>query len=550
MKAMKIQRYIQLGLLLLSLVLLHSCEENTYEFGDIITPSNINIVAEIIGQDATNPNGDGSGVVNFTATADDALSFKFVYNGSEATKPDGKITYNFSELGVNTYTVSVVAIGTGGVSSSKTIQVDVLALYSAPDDLKQMLYGFDPANPDAVTSKTWRIKSEVAGHFGLGPVGGTVFGEWYQASANEKDGVGMYDDRFIFNSDGTFQHVTNGTVFGRGGLIDELSSIGGSGGTADNADILNYSLADYTGNWSLIAPGGVETIALSGLGFIGYYIGNHEYQIFNRQTPNELALRITDANNEFDWWFLITSEEPDPSSQFVFNTLVWEDDFTTNGTPDSSKWTYDIGTGTNGWGNNEVQYYTDRTDNAVVENGNLVITAKRENFSGSNFTSARLKTQGLFNFKYGRVEVRAKLPEGAGTWPAIWMLGSNFPTVGWPFSGEIDIMEQTGADKNTVLATCHWQDTASNTKADFSQTTAITNATSEFHLYTLEWTETSISMYLDNTKYYELTNSSMLPFNQDFFLILNVAMGGTLGGTIDAGFSEAKMEIDYVKVFQ
>ncbi|WP_299627190.1 glycoside hydrolase family 16 protein [uncultured Tenacibaculum sp.] len=547
---MKIQRYIQLGLLLLSLVLLHSCEENTYEFGDIITPSNINIVAEIIGQDATNPNGDGSGVVNFTATADDALSFKFVYNGSEATKPDGKITYNFSELGVNTYTVSVVAIGTGGVSSSKTIQVDVLALYSAPDDLKQMLYGFDPANPDAVTSKTWRIKSEVAGHFGLGPVGGTVFGEWYQASANEKDGVGMYDDRFIFNSDGTFQHVTNGTVFGRGGLIDELSSIGGSGGTADNADILNYSLADYTGNWSLIAPGGVETIALSGLGFIGYYIGNHEYQIFNRQTPNELALRITDANNEFDWWFLITSEEPDPSSQFVFNTLVWEDDFTTNGTPDSSKWTYDIGTGTNGWGNNEVQYYTDRTDNAVVENGNLVITAKRENFSGSNFTSARLKTQGLFNFKYGRVEVRAKLPEGAGTWPAIWMLGSNFPTVGWPFSGEIDIMEQTGADKNTVLATCHWQDTASNTKADFSQTTAITNATSEFHLYTLEWTETSISMYLDNTKYYELTNSSMLPFNQDFFLILNVAMGGTLGGTIDAGFSEAKMEIDYVKVFQ
>ncbi len=550
MRAMKIQRYIQLGLLLLSLVLLHSCEENTYEFGDIVTPNNINIVAEIIGQDATNPNGDGSGVVNFTATADDALSFKFVYNGSEATKPDGKITYNFSELGVNTYTVSVVAIGTGGVSSSKTIEVDVLALYSAPDDLKQMLYGFDPANPDAVTSKTWRIKSEVAGHFGLGPVGGTVFGEWYQASANEKDGVGMYDDRFIFNSDGTFQHVTNGTVFGRGGLIDELSSIGGSGGTADNADILNYSLADYTGNWNLIAPGGVETIALSGLGFIGYYIGNHEYQIFNRQTPNELALRITDANNEFNWWFLITSEEPDPSSQFVFNTLVWEDDFTTNGTPDATKWTYDIGTGTNGWGNNEVQYYTDRTDNAVVENGNLVITAKRENFSGSNFTSARLKTQGLFNFKYGRVEVRAKLPEGAGTWPAIWMLGSNFPTVGWPFSGEIDIMEQTGAEKNTILATCHWQDTASNTKADFSQTTAITNATSEFHLYTLEWTETSISMYLDNTKYYELTNSSMLPFNQDFFLILNVAMGGTLGGTIDAGFSEAKMEIDYVKVFQ
>ncbi|WP_075343695.1 glycoside hydrolase family 16 protein [Tenacibaculum agarivorans] len=548
---MKIQKYItQVVLIVFTIGILNSCEENNYDFGDIVTPSNINIVAEIIGQDAANPNGDGSGVVNFTATADNALSYKFIYDGTESTKPSGKMTYSFSNLGVNTYTVSVVAVGTGGVSSTKTIQVDVLAVYVAPDDLKTKLYGFDPANPGMASSKSWRIKSEVGGHFGLGPVGGTIFGEWYQATANEKDGVGMYDDRFIFNSDGSFEHQTNGTVFGRNGLIDELSGSGGSGGTIDNADVLNYTLSDYTGNWDLIAPGGVETISLSGIGFIGYYIGNHNYEIFDRKTPNELVLRITDANNEFDWWFLITSEAPGTSSPYVFNTLLWEDDFTTNGTPDPTKWTYDIGTGVNGWGNNEVQYYTDRADNVVVDNGNLVITAKRENLSGSNFTSARLKTEGLFDFKYGRVEVRAKLPAGAGTWPAIWMLGSNFSTVGWPFSGEIDIMEQTGTDKNTVLATCHWQDTASNTKADFSQNTSITNATSEFHLYTLEWTETSISMYLDNVKYYELTNASVLPFNENFFLILNVAMGGTLGGAIDASFSEATMEIDYVRVYQ
>ncbi|WP_299679412.1 family 16 glycosylhydrolase [uncultured Tenacibaculum sp.] len=548
---MKIQKYIpQVVVIIFTMLLLNGCEENNYEFGDIVAPSNVTVNAEVIGQDATNPNGDGTGVVNFTITADNALSYKFVFNGVESSAPSGKFTYTFSELGINTYTVTAVAIGTGGVSSSKTIQVDVLALYEVPDDLKNKLYGFDPANPNAVSSKTWRIKAEVGGHFGLGPVGGSIFGEWYQASANEKDGVGMYDDRFVFNSDGSFQHQTNGTVFGRNGLIDELSSSGGSGGTIDNSDVLNYTLADYSGTWSLIAPGGVETLSLSGIGFIGYYIGNHNYEIFDRQIPNELVLRISDANNEFDWWFLITTQDPQTTSPFVFNTLVWEDDFETNGTPDPTKWTYDIGTGVNGWGNNESQYYTDRADNAVVENGNLVITAKRENFSGSAYTSARLKTEGLYDFKYGRVEVRAKLPEGAGTWPAIWMLGSNFSTVGWPFSGEIDIMEQTGADKNTVLATCHWQDTASNTKADFGQTTSITNATSEFHLYTLEWTDTSISVYLDNVKYYELSNSSVLPFNENFFLILNVAMGGTLGGAIDAGFSEAKMEIDYVRVYQ
>ncbi|MFY7709163.1 glycoside hydrolase family 16 protein, partial [Tenacibaculum sp. MEBiC07804] len=451
-------------------IFFNSCEEKEYEFGDIITPSNIDIVATIVGQDATNPNGDGSGTVHFEATASNALSYKFVYNGSESVKPNGRMTYNFSELGVNTYTVTVIAVGAGGVSSSKTIQVDVLALYSAPDDLKTLLYGYDPSNPTAASSKTWRVKGEVGGHFGLGPVGGTVFGEWYQAGANEKAGVGMYDDRFTFHSDGTFEHVTNGDVFGRVNLIDQL---GGSGGTVDGADVLNYSYGDYSENWTLTAPGGVETLSITGTGFIGYYIGNHSYEIFSRSNPNEMSLRITDGNNEFDWWFVITSEDPaPPSAPYVYNNLVWEDDFNTDGAPDATKWTYDIGTGTNGWGNNEVQYYTDRADNAVVSNGNLIITAKKEDFSGSGYTSARLKTQGLYNFTYGRVEVRAKLPGDAGTWPAIWMLGSNFPTVGWPECGEIDIMEQTGADKNTVLATCHWFDTGNNIKADFGQTTS------------------------------------------------------------------------------
>lgn len=124
--------------------------------------------------------------------------------------------------------------------------------------------------------------------------------------------------------------------------------------------------------------------------------------------------------------------------------LIWSDEFNLDGAPDATKWAYDIGTGDWGWGNNEAQYYTSRADNVKVQNGVLKIIAQRENYSGSNYTSARIKTQGKFTFKYGRVEMRAKLPSGGGTWPALWMLGNNITTAGWPACGEIDIMEHLG----------------------------------------------------------------------------------------------------------
>ena len=183
-----------------------------------------------------------------------------------------------------------------------------------------------------------------------------------------------------------------------------------------------------------------------------------------------------------------------------------------------------------------------------VEGGSLIITAKADGSDG--YTSARLKSQGLYQFKYGRVEVKAKLPAAAGTWPAIWMLGSNFPTVGWPQCGEIDIMEQTGGDKNTSLGTLHWFDDASSSNASYGETTEISNAASEFHVYSMEWTEESVKIYLDDVMFYEMTNSETLPFNADFFLILNVAVGGTLGGDVADTFTEDTMEIDYVKVYQ
>lgn len=281
------------------LLVFNSCQEDNYEFGDIVTPSNIQITAEIIGQDTNNPDGDGSGAVNFTVTADNAISYKFLYEGNEFPSVTGTQKIEFSTLGLNTYTVNVVAYGAAGVSASKTIQVQVLSTYSPPADLLDKLVG--------TSSRTWRIKSEVPGHFGLGPVGGTTPVEWYGAGPDEKVGLGIYDDRFEFNIDGTFTYTTNGTIFGRDPhMPNDLGP--NTTGNVNGADIENYPYNDFSETWSITAPGGVETINLSGIGYIGYYTGgDHKYQIFNRDNPNELVLRTTDAASEFDWWFIITS---------------------------------------------------------------------------------------------------------------------------------------------------------------------------------------------------------------------------------------------------
>lgn len=226
--------------------------------------------------------------------------------------------------------------------------------------------------------------------------------------------------------------------------------------------------------------------------------------------------------------------------------IVWSDEFDTDGLPNPAKWGYDRGAG--GWGNDEKEYYTDRAENAVVVNGVLKITAIQENYSGSAYTSARLLTKDKFAFKYGKVEARAKLPVGVGTWPAIWMLGSDIGTTGWPGCGEIDIMEHLGRDLNKIYGTLHYPG-RSGGNAD-GATKMITNATTEFHIYTLEWNASAIKISVDGEQIHSVANSNSIPFNHDFFLILNVAMGGNFGGAIDPAFTSAAMEVDYVRVYQ
>ena len=226
--------------------------------------------------------------------------------------------------------------------------------------------------------------------------------------------------------------------------------------------------------------------------------------------------------------------------------LLWSEEFNTDGPPDPAKWGYDLGGG--GWGNNELEYYTSRTDNAVVSGGTLKITAKKENYSGSAYTSARITTNGNFSFKYGKVEIRAKLPAGGGTWPALWMLGSDYATNPWPACGEIDIMEHVGNNLNTIYGTLHYPN-HSGANGD-GATTKITGATTDFHIYTLEWTASAMKIAVDGTVFKTVANSTSVPFNHNFFLIVNLAMGGGLGGAVDPAFTSGTLEVDYIRIYQ
>ncbi|WP_372754113.1 glycoside hydrolase family 16 protein [Mariniflexile sp.] len=233
--------------------------------------------------------------------------------------------------------------------------------------------------------------------------------------------------------------------------------------------------------------------------------------------------------------------------------LIWSDEFNTNGAPDITKWGYDIGTGNNGWGNGEKQFYTQRTDNVKVEDGVLKIIVKKENYQNSEYTSARLLTKGKFDFTYGRVDVKAKLPTGYGTWPAIWMLGANIDTVGWPACGEIDIMEHWGYNPTIISSATHTPSCSGGCINTSVGETTITDYNTAFHVYSLEWSENELKFFIDNVYKYSykpsVKTNSTWPFYAPQFLILNVAIGGSWF-TIDPNFTESVMEIDYVRVYQ
>lgn len=245
-----------------------------------------------------------------------------------------------------------------------------------------------------------------------------------------------------------------------------------------------------------------------------------------------------------------------PTSREINWEQVWGDEFDGQGLPDGSKWTYE--TGGDGWGNQEQQFYTrEDTDNARVENGTLIIEARKESVQGSAYTSARLNSRE--SWTYGRVEVRAKVPAGRGTWPAIWMLADN-DTYGdqyWPDNGEIDIMEHVGYDEGVIHGTIHTKAFNHIEGTDKGSSRTIPTATSEFHTYALEWTPGEIRVSVDGQTYFTFQNREQYgwqewPFDQPFHLLLNVAVGGTWGGAegIDDSVFPERMVLDYVRVYK
>ncbi|HOT98198.1 MAG TPA: glycoside hydrolase family 16 protein [bacterium] len=237
--------------------------------------------------------------------------------------------------------------------------------------------------------------------------------------------------------------------------------------------------------------------------------------------------------------------------------LVWSDDFTTNGLPSATRWGYQ--TGGSGWGNDEKQYYYgDRPENCRVENGMLIIEARKDNFEGHPYTSARLVSRGKGDWTYGRFEIRAKLPAGRGTWPAIWMMPtvSTYGSGGWPDNGEIDIMEHVGYDMGIIHASIHSLKYNHKINTQKTATLKVYDVASKFHDYILEWDATQIRAWVDTTLYFTTPNEGKgweyWPFDKSFYLILNIAIGGSWGGAqgIDDSIFPQQMVVDYVRVYQ
>lgn len=263
--------------------------------------------------------------------------------------------------------------------------------------------------------------------------------------------------------------------------------------------------------------------------------------------------------NDFNY---ITTNEPELLFEKINQSptaqgwkLFWSDEFNTLGLADNSKWKYD--TGGHGWGNNELQNYTYAdTSNAIVKNGVLHITALRKTVGTNAYTSAKLITKEKQLFKYGRIEVNAKLPAGRGIWPAIWMLGDNIHEAGWPLCGEIDIMEHVGFNKDSVFGSVHTQSYNHIAGTQTTKGLFISNTYTAFHTYGIEWTPEKIEFFIDRNKYLQFQNQHKTnkewPFDNPFYLILNVAVGGNWGGQkgIDETIFPATMQVDYVRVYQ
>ncbi|MGB5943780.1 MAG: glycoside hydrolase family 16 protein [Leeuwenhoekiella sp.] len=545
-------RFLSKVIALIFLTFLSACQEDDATLDQIIIPQNLTV--------STTVTTDGSGNVTFSASADNAITYKYVFqNGSSAVAPSGTYTNRFTRTGLNSYQVTVIAYGKGGVSSSKLVEVEVESDFSDFEAVQLLTGG---------GTKTWYWAADVPNHLGVGPNNDDETQNYFWAFFSFTEPFALadidaascaYDDEFIFSTtDGenmTYVYDNKGATF----FNRSYASVANGTSPDDSCyefDTSGQKQVNLAPSESVVEPQRKRGTVMNftDKGFMGYYIGTSQYEILSL-TENRMVVRAIQENDKFlAWYQIFTSEKPirgednDDAEEDDFDSLVWSDEFNAPGAPNTDNWGYDLGTGNNGWGNGESQYYTDRSDNIIVEDGLLKITLKKESFEGSEFTSSRIQTKDKFEFTYGRVEARAKLPTGGGTWPAIWSLGADFETNPWPAAGEMDIMEHVGNQQNTIFSTLHFPGNSGGNGV--TENTVVDGVSDDFHVYAMEWTETQIRFYVDDEEYHVFENNGDLPFNKNFFLIMNVAMGGNFGGNIDPAFTSSTMEVDYIRVYQ
>jgi hypothetical protein len=306
-------------------------------------------------------------------------------------------------------------------------------------------------------------------------------------------------------------------------------------------ELFTINAGETTGNIEFVIKGdnveeGDETFEIAFLNPVGGSLVNSK-------------ITVTISDDDVDGGVQIPSGGYDAPATYPGFTLIWEDNF--DGTALGSHWTQEIGRGSSGWGNNELQYY--RAQNTTVANGYCIIEAKQENFGGANYTSSRMITKGAEDFKYGRIDIRAALPEGQGIWPALWMLGANIDQVSWPNCGEIDIMEVVGHQPNKVHGTLHWGDVNGNHAQYGGYKNSSTDLSEEFNVYSIIWTQTQITWLLNNVQYHviNINEAQFDEFRENFFFIMNVAVGGNWPGSPDATTAfPQRMIVDYIRVHQ
>lgn len=538
-----------LGTFLTLLILVSSCQDDDKAFGSLNAPTNLQLDYDIVGATADSINGDGSGNVILKASADGAISFKYIFpDGGENTVAGGQFTKRFTNSGVNSYEVTVIAYGKGGVSTSGTFMVnDVLSLFNDP-----ITAGLLTGN----STKTWYWAAAEVGHLGVGPNtpdGNNYYGSYYGAQPFEKDGSEVssciYDTELTFTMDGNtirFGHNNGGATFFNASYTNVVQP-GLNEDTCLPFDTSENRTVTLEPANSFVAPENTTgtQFTISNNGFMGYYIGTSTYEILEL-TENRMVVRAVMGNDPaLAWYHIFTTQPPFEPVDPGFDTLFWADEFDVEGAPNPANWNMETGNN-NGWGNNEIQNYT--AQNAVVSGGSLIITAQRQ--GNGSYTSARMTTHQKFDFTYGKIEFRAKLPTALGSWPALWMLGSNYQTTPWPGCGEIDVMEYAAnISETTISGTLHYPGNFGGNANTGS--TQVANP-GDWHTYTVIWTPETITWSVDGSAPYKtFANSAQHPyFNWDYFIIMNVAVGGNFTGNYVPTFQETSMEVDYVRVYQ